>query len=97
MTKEDVGLLTPGTRVLIGPRLMGSELFGWEDPPELEQFLGTVVTITRVEKSYDENTYTVETEENQSGSSFILEEIECIIPDEELEESDMDLSCLIGF
>lgn len=96
MRKEDVKLLTPGTKVQIGSRLLGGALYGWEDPFELKQFLGTIGTIARVDESHDSKTYTVEIEENGSGASFIIEEIECIVPEAELEESDSSIRDLLG-
>ena len=96
MRKEDAKLLTPGTKVQIGSRLLGGELYGWEDPSELKQFLGTIGTVVRVNESHDSKTYTVEIEENDTGTSFILEEIEYIVPETELEESDSSISDLLG-
>lgn len=96
MRKEDAKLLTPGTKVQIGSRLLGGELYGWEDPSELKQFLGTIGTVVRVNESHDSKTYTVEIEENGTGTSFILEEIEYIVPETELEESDSSISDLLG-
>lgn len=96
MRKEDAKLLTPGTKVQIGSRLLGGELYGWEDPSELKQFLGTIGTIVRVNESHDSKTYTVEIEENGAGTSFILEEIEYIVPETELEEGDSSISDLLG-
>lgn len=96
MRKEDAKLLTPGTKVQIGSKLLGDELYGWEDPHELKQFLGTIGTIARVSESHDGKTCTVEIEENGTGTSFIIEEIECIIPDTELEESDSSINDLLG-
>lgn len=97
MRKEDIGLLTPGTRVLVGPKMLGMELYGWSDPKELEKYLGKEMTVDRVREADVEKTFYVDLVGTDTVPSFIIEEIECIIPDTELEESDMDLGSLIGF
>lgn len=96
MRKEEVSLLVPGVRVQIGSKLLGKELYGWEDPPDLRRFLGSIGTVTKVEETSGGQTYTVTIEENYTGSLFLIEEIEYVIPDEELEESDESIDTLLG-
>lgn len=96
MQREDVDLLTPGTQVQVGPKLLGHELFGWADPDILNEYLGTIVTVKRVERSEDNDTWYIYFEEIGTDDPFILQEIDSIVPDQELEESDASLSLLLG-
>ena len=53
MNKSDVGLLIPGTRVQMGSRWLGSELYGAADPvdgdAEWNAILNSVVTVKKVQ------------------------------------------------
>lgn len=90
--QEDHELLQPGMRVRIMPKLMGEELYGADDPEGLAQYCGQEVTVKEV-KHYEH--YMVAIEEEQ-GVEFYMEEIECIVEDTELPESDESLSALLG-
>lgn len=85
-------MILPGIRVLIGPELLGAELYGGEDPESLKYWCGKEVTISRVEPNGD---WTAGIEEDPDAF-FFIEEIECIIDDTEIDESDEPLSIIIG-
>lgn len=90
--QEDHDLLEPGMKVMIAPRLMGYELYGGVDPEELQEWCGQEVTVARVHKHSEWMVYIAE-EEN---ACFYMEEIECIVADTELPESDVPISVLLG-
>lgn len=96
MNKKDWLLLRPGMRVRIADRLMGAELYGGDDPVELHEFLGAEVTVRKVEAHGD---HVVLIEEDYDAA-FFMEEIECVVGDEDnstsIEESDIPLSDFIG-
>ena len=96
MRKEDVELLAPGVKVQVGSRLLGGELYGWEDPDILDTFLGEAVTIKKIERAPTEDTWFIYIEQSGSDDPFIIEEIECLLPDQELEESDRSINDLLG-
>ena len=86
-------MIFPGMRVLIGPELLGAELYGGEDPEEIKVWLGKEVTVARVYPSGDW-TFSIEEDNN---ANFFIEEVECIVDvDEEIEESDASISALLG-
>lgn len=79
-------------KVRIMPKLMGEELYGADDPEDYKQWLGQEVTVRQVRK-YDQ--WIVGIEEDKDVE-FYMEEIECIVEDTELSESDESLSILLG-
>lgn len=85
-------MLAPGMRVRIMPKLMGSELYGGDDPEELQEWCGQEVTVSRVNKHSEWMVYIEEDED----ACFYMEEIESIVEDAELPESDESLSILLG-
>lgn len=90
--REDRDLISPGMRVLIGPELLGAELYGGEDPESLKVWLGQEVTVAKIHPSGD---WTFSIEED-GEAAFFIEEVECIVEDTEIEESDESLSVLLG-
>ena len=95
MNKKDWLLLRPGMRVRIADRLVGSELYGGDDPVELHKFLGQEVTIRRVETHGDHMVLIQE----DLDAAFFMEEIEYIVGEENetsIEESDIPLTEFIG-
>lgn len=85
-------MLQPGMKVRIMPKLMGEELYGADDPEDYKQWLGQEVTVRYV-KQYGE--WIIGIEEDKDVE-FYMEEIECIIEDTEISESDESLSILLG-
>ena len=79
-------------RVRIAQKLMGEELYGADDPADYEKWLGQEVTVRYV-KQYTE--WIIGIEEDKDVE-FYLEEIECIIDEAELSESDESLEALLG-
>lgn len=92
MRQEDHELLEPGMRVRVAQRLMGSELYGSDDPDEYAKWLGQEVTVRHVTR-YGE--WVVGIEEDKDVE-FYMEEIEGIVDDAEIAESDESLSILLG-
>lgn len=90
--QEDHELLEPGMRVRIMPRLMGAELYGSDDPDEYAKWLGQEVTVRYV-KQYSE--WIVGIKEDK-GVEFYMEEIECIVDDTEIAESEESIDILLG-
>lgn len=85
MRQEDHALLEPGVRVRVGPKLMGAELYGADDPEEYRKWLGQEVTVR----------WFVEIKEDDRVA-FYLEEIESIIEDMEIEETTASVDDLLG-
>ncbi len=85
-------MISPGMRVLIGPELLGAELYGGEDPESLKVWLGKEVTVAKINPSGD---WTFGIEED-GNAWFFIEEVECIVDDTEIAESDESLSVLLG-
>jgi hypothetical protein len=80
-------------RVLIGPELLGAELYGGDDPESLKVWLGKEVTVREIHP-YSDWTFSIE---EDSEANFFIEEVERIVDvDEEIEESDAPLSILLG-
>lgn len=92
MRQEDHDLLQPGMRVRIAQQLMGEELYGADDPEEYEKWLGQEVTVRYV-KQYSE--WIVGIEEDKDVE-FYMEEIECIVEDTEITESEESIDMLLG-
>lgn len=95
MNKKDWLLLRPGMRVRIADRLRGAELYGGDDPVELQEFLGKEVTVRRVETHGDHIVLIQE----DLDAAFFMEEIECIVNEDtetSIEESDIPLNEFIG-
>lgn len=86
--QEDHELLEPGMRVRIMPRLMGAELYG----SEYTKWLGQEVTVRHVTR-YGE--WAVGIEEDKDVE-FYMEEIECIVDDTEIAESEESIDILLG-
>ena len=93
MRQEDHALLEPGMRVRVGPKLMGAELYGADDPDEFRKWLGQEVTVRSVSCPGDE--WFVEINEDDRVA-FYLEEIESIIEDTEIEETTASVDDLLG-
>lgn len=87
-------MLHPGMRVRIKQRLLGEELYGVDDPPELQKWCGKEVTVARV---INPSNWMVDIEEDRHAG-FYMEEIECIVEDEDVEitESDESIGILFG-
>lgn len=85
-------MLEPGMRVLISSELKGAELYGGEDPESIMEWCGREVTVRQISMLGD---FPVGIEEDHDAW-FCMEEIECIIDDTEINESDEPLSILIG-
>ena len=85
-------MISPGMRVLIGPELLGVELYGGEDPESLMEWCGREVTVRKISMAGD---FPVGIEEDHDAW-FCMEEIECIIDETEIDESDEPLSIIIG-
>ena len=92
MRQEDHELLEPGMRVRIAQQLMGEELYGADDLEDYEKWLGQEVTVRYV-KQYSE--WIVGIEEDKDVE-FYMEEIECIVDDTEITESDESIDFLLG-
>lgn len=100
MNKSDVRLLLPGTRVQMGSRWLGNELYGEGDPDdgdaEWNAILDSVVTIRDV--LIEDDRIKVFIEEINNGYVYI-EEIDHIVDSVmddtlDLEQSDVPLSIL---
>lgn len=79
-------------RVRIMSRLMGSELYGGDDPEELQEWCGQEVTVARVHKHSEWMVYIEEDED----ACFYMEEIECIVEDTEIAESEESIDIILG-
>ena len=79
-------------RVRIMPRLMGAELYGADDPEDYGRWLGKEATVKYVRKYKH---WFVGIEEDDDVE-FYMEEIECIIEDVEISESDESIDILLG-
>lgn len=90
--QEDHELLEPGMRVRIMPRLMGLELYGGDDPEELREWCGQEVTVANV-KRYTQ--WMVRIEEGKNAY-FFMEEIDCIVEDDEIAESEESIDVILG-
>ena len=100
MNKSDLGLLIPGTRVQVGSRWLGNELYGAGDPDdgdaEWNAILNSVVTVKKVQIRHGR--IEVYLEEIDDGYVY-MEEIDHIVDplmDDtlDLEQSDVPLSIL---
>lgn len=78
-------------RVRICAKLRGSELYGADDPEDYKQWCGKEVTVKTVSKP---DHWMVEIEEDDA--CFFMEEIECIIDDVEISESEESISVLLA-
>jgi hypothetical protein len=67
-------------------------LYGGEDPESLECWLGKEVTVRKI---YPHGDWTFGIEEDEDAV-FFIEEVECIVDDTEIKESDESLDILIG-
>ena len=92
MLQSEHELLEPGMRVRIGPRLMGSELYGADDPADYKKWCGKEATVSKVGKPDQWMVYI----EEDDGACFFMEEIECIVDNVEIPESEESLSVLLG-
>lgn len=90
-------LIQPGTRLLVGDRLLGGELYGADDPENCEEYLGQVVTAKKIFEDTHNKTWLIDIEEN-SHVTFFIEEIEGIADvcqNEEMEE--LDIESILSF
>ena len=78
---------------MIAPELKGSELYGAEDPEELAEWCGKEATVCEVYNIL--GNWMVKIEEDDTAQ-FYMEEIECVVEDIEILESDEPLSVIIG-
>lgn len=74
------------------PRLMGAELYGADDPEDYGRWLGKEATVKYV-REYEH--WLVGIEEDPCIELY-MEEIECIIEDAEISESDESIDILLG-
>ena len=79
-------------RVMISSKLMGEELYGGNDPDSVAYWCGKEVTIAQICERYE---FPICIEEDPD-SWFCIEEIECIVEDTEIQESDSSLADLFG-
>lgn len=93
MRQDDCCLLEPGTRVKIGPKLLGEELYGCDDPEEIEKWCGHEVTVRATRRGIQTG-WLISIEEDKNAE-FYIEEIECIVDDSEISESDAPLNVLL--
>ena len=94
--KEEYTLISPGMRVRIASRLCGAELYDAEDPSSLRMWCGKEVTVKNV-VPFSDGAHKVFVEELSPQSLyFYMEEIECIVTDEEISESDESIAILLG-
>lgn len=92
MLQSEHELLEPGMRVRIGPRLMGSELYGADDPETYQKWCCQEVTVKRVSRPEH---WMIDIEEGDA--CFFMEEIECIVDDDtEISESEESINVLLG-
>lgn len=92
MLQSEHELLEPGMRVRVGPRLMGHELYGADDPAPYKKWCGKEVTVSKVDKPDHWMVYI----EEDDGVCFFMEEIECVIEDAEISESEEPINVLLG-
>lgn len=85
-------MIEPGMRVRVGPQLKGQELYAIDDPVEYKHFCGQEVTVRKVEKGR----YWMVFIEEHEKACFLMEEIECILGNIEIAESEESLSVLLG-
>lgn len=74
------------------PRLMGSELYGGNDPEELQEWCGREVIVAKVRRYTQWMVYI----EEYKDACFYMEEIECIVEDTEIAESEESIDILFG-
>lgn len=79
-------------RVRITPKLMGEELYDGDDPEALKQYCGQEVTVRKV-SCYRQWMVAIE---EADFAEFYMEEIECIVEETEIHESDESISTLFG-
>ena len=91
MLQSDNELLQPGMKIRIAPRLMGEELYGSDDPELMKAWCGKEATVKYV-KEYDHWMVGIE----EDDVEFFMEEIECIIEDVEISESEEPINVLLG-
>lgn len=91
MLQSEHELIEPGMRVRIGPRLMGLELYGVDDPEPYKKWCGKEATVLKVDKPDHWMVYIEE-----DNVEFFMEEIECVIEDAEISESDEHINVLLG-
>lgn len=84
-------MLQPGMRIRICTELKGNELYGAYDPEAYKKWCGQEVTVKRVSKP---DHWMVDIEEGDA--CFFMEEIECIVDDVEISESDTPIDALLG-
>lgn len=73
-------------------RLFGLEKYGADDPDYLKVWCGHEVTVDHVERHTDWMVYI----EEDDNACFFMEEIECIIEEMEIPESDESIDVLFG-
>lgn len=94
MTVIDFDKIQPGMRVRIGPELLGRALYDTYDPPEYVKYLGQEATVLETLKTgccrY------VRIDNGEDDCTFLIEEIECIIDDDEIPESEESIADFLG-
>lgn len=92
MKREEHSLIEPGMTIRIGHELHGND-YGADNPEELRQWFGKEVTVKKVDTAFDPMVWI----EEDVHAQFFMEEIECIVDnEEELDESDMDITALFA-
>ena len=94
MRVEDFDLISPGMRVRIGPKLLGEALYSADDPQEYVKYLGQEVTVLETFKSGDLRYVRIDS--GADDCTFLIEEIECIIDDVEIPESEESIAEYLG-
>ena len=70
---------------------MGKELYGSDDPEIMKSWCGKEATVKYV-KEYDHWMVGIE----EDDVEFFMEEIDCVLEDEEIDESGESLDALLG-
>lgn len=97
MRKEDAELLTPGTLVRVGNEFLGKKLYKIVDPEEMRKFLGTIITVKDVRPfTYGGHELTEVHFDEGDGRYFLIEEIDGIVEDKDIEESDISIEDFLG-
>jgi hypothetical protein len=94
MTVIDFNQIQPGMRVRIGPELLGEALYGAYDPQGYVKYLGQEATVLETFKSGDLRY--VRLDSGADDCTFLIEEIECIIDDVEIPESEESIADFLG-
>lgn len=90
-------LIQPGTKLLVGPELLGAELYEADDPEVCEAYLGNIVTAKKIFEDTHNKTWMIDIEENPHVT-FFIEEIEDLAEGYENEEmEELDITSVLSF